>query len=264
MLLAVVQGVAEFLPISSSGHIVILAELLAEGDASQFDVSSLNIVLHLGTLASILVVYWRRVMRLLGEDRRLVGLLAAGTVPAVAIGLPLKKWAPEVVSEFVLESPLVAGFMLLATGGLLLWIHGKRDGKRGLSELTFADAVAIGFSQAAAILPGLSRSGSTITCGLARDLRPEAAATFSFLLAIPVIAGAGLLEIKDQWELLQSGQPNAIPAAHLCCGAATSFAVGLAALWWLLKWLESGRLAWFAGWCIPAGVLVIVWRLWAS
>ncbi len=257
LVLAIVQGVAEFLPISSSGHIVILAELLADGDASQLDVSSLNIVLHLGTLASILVVYFRRVLRLLGEDRRLIGMLIAGTIPAVAIGLPIKKLA----SETLLENALLAGAMLIVTGLLLLWIQRQRLGERTLEDLTYIDAACIGLSQAAAILPGLSRSGSTITCGLARGLKSDAAATFSFLLAIPVIAGAGVLELKDQWEKLQDPQSVVLPPATLALGAATSFVVGVFALWWLLRWLEGGKLGLFAAWCIPLGVIVIAWQL---
>ena len=256
LLLAAVQGVAEFLPISSSGHIVVLAALLAGGDVSSFDISSLNIVLHLGTLASIVVVYWRRVLRLLGEDRRLIGLLIAGTIPAVAIGLPIKKFA----SDQVLENPFLAGGMLVVTGAMLLWIQRRKWGSRPLDALTYADASVIGLSQAAAILPGLSRSGSTITAALSRGLAPQAAATFSFLLAIPVIAGAGVLELKDQWELRQSGAPPLVPTSYLAAGALTAFVVGVFALWWLLRWLESGKLSLFAWWCIPLGIIVMIWQ----
>ena len=254
LLLAVVQGATEFLPVSSSGHLVILANLLATGDAPVANVADLNIVLHLGTLASIVVYYARRLLHLLVEDRRTLVLLSIGTVPAVAVGLPVKKFA----SQAVLENPLLAGVMLLVTGAMLWWISGRRPGQRDYRQLGYGDALWIGLSQAAAILPGLSRSGATIAAGLERGLAPESAATFSFLLAVPVISGAGLLELLSLGG--QSPQ-SATPLPHLAAGAAVSFGVGLVSLWWLVRWLERGRLRRFALWCIPLGLLVIAWQL---
>ena len=115
----------------------------------------------------------------------------------------------------------------------------------------------IGIGQALAILPGLSRSGTTISVALFLGVKRQASAEFSFLLAIPAIAGAGLLEAKD---LLQAS-PTSTPLFHLVLGAILAFTVGTVALRWLLTWLQSGRLAWFAWWCIPVGVTVITWRL---
>lgn len=254
-ILSLVQGITEFLPVSSSGHLVIVAALTGVEN----EVADLNIVLHVGTLLSILVFYWKRLWRLLGEDRRLIGLLAVGTIPAVAFGIPIKKYG----SEVILENPLLAGCMLPMTGLLLLWAaRYKRDKPfQEYQQLSYGKTLLIGLSQAFAILPGISRSGSTISTGLRLGLSPASAATFSFLLAIPVIGGAGLLEMVS---LLRDKSPEGgtqTPLVYLAIGAAFSFAVGLVALNWLVKWLEKGRLQLFAWWCIPLGVAVIAWQL---
>lgn len=253
LVLAVVQGIAEFLPISSSGHVVIVAELLAPGDAKGFEVSDVNIVLHVGTLMSILVFYWRRVVRLVSEDRRTIGLLIAGTIPAVALGLPVKTFAVG-----LLENPLLAGVMLIVTGAVLVWVSRHQFGEGDYQSLSFSKAMWIGGSQAVAILPGLSRSGATISAGLGLGLSPRAAATFSFLLAIPVIAGAGILEAAS---LAMNHETPSTPLGYLILGAGVSFGVGLVSLWWLVRWLERGCLQWFAWWCIPVGMSVVVWQL---
>lgn len=253
LVLAAVQGIAEFLPISSSGHVVIIAELLSPGGAGHFDVSEVNIVLHVGTLLSILVFYWHRVARLIFEDRRTIGLLIVGTIPAVALGVPVK-----LLFTGLLESPLLSGGLLVVTGAILIWAsrHQYGDGDyRGLSHLR---ALLIGSSQAAALLPGLSRSGATISTALRLGLSPSAAATFSFLLAIPAIAGAGTWEVLS---MLKDQEAISTPVGDLLLGAFVSFAVGLVSLWWLVRWLERGRLQWFAAWCIPVGLGAIAWQL---
>ena len=161
LILAIVQGVAEFLPISSSGHVVITAELLSPGKAQSMDVGELNLVLHLGTLLSILVFYYRRILRLLGEDRRMIGLLIVGTIPGAVLGLLIKSYWKD-----ALENPLLAGTLLPVTGLMLLLAARWQTGEHEESELDYRRAVMIGAAQAAAILPGLARSGSTIVAGL--------------------------------------------------------------------------------------------------
>ncbi len=253
LVLAVIQGIAEFLPISSSGHVVIMAEALAPGGAKDFDVGDVNIVLHMGTLLSILVFYWRRVARLLLEDRRTVGLLIVGTIPAVLLGVPVK-----LLDTGLLESPLLAGALLIVTGAILIWVSRHQYGSGDYRDLSLLKAFLIGGAQAAALMPGLSRSGATISAGLGFGLSPNAAATFSFLLAIPAIAGAGSWEIVS---MVRDHETFSTPVGYLLAGAFVSFIVGLASLWWLVRWLERGRLQWFAAWCIPVGVIVIVWQL---
>lgn len=253
MVLAVVQGMTEFLPVSSSGHLVIVAALLSpEGSPEKLDVVDLNIVLHGGTLLSILVYYWHRIWRLIGQDRRLLALLAVGTIPAVLVGAPLKLF----VGESVLANPLLAGALLPVTGLILLAVK-RQGGTAQLEELSYAKSFLIGISQAIAILPGLSRSGATITTGARLGLTPAASATFSFLLAIPAIAGACALQ-----GLSSLGETQlSTPAWKLAVGAAISFVVGLICLAWLIHWIERGRLHYFTWWCVPVGVGVVIWQL---
>lgn len=253
MILAVVQGLTEFLPVSSSGHLVALSALIASGEPGELDVADVNVVLHVGTLFSIIVFYWYRVWRLLGEDRRVIRLLIIGTIPAVVLGLTIK-----VACEQVIENALLAGLLLPVTGLMLLWAGRRMDGEGEYAELTGRQAFVIGLSQSAAILPGLSRSGTTISAGLRLGLAPPAAATFSFLLAIPAIAGAGLLTTISM--ATKTGVTTAWP--HLLAGGCVSFVVGLFALRWLISWLERGRLRLFAWWCIPLGICVTVWQIW--
>jgi len=253
-ILSVVQGIAEFLPISSSGHLVVLSAVMHGGNTDALDVADVNVVLHVGTLLSILFFYWQRIWQLLGEDRRVVGLLIAASIPAVIVGFPIKKWG----SQAILSNPMLAGFMLIVTGLLLLWLSRRQEGTREYHRLTMSQALTIGAGQAFAILPGISRSGTTIAAGVGLGLTRHAAATFSFLMAIPVIGGAGLLELKD---MMDSGWQTTTSLPNLLLGMVLAFAVGLVALNWLLRCLQSGRIQWFAFWCIPLGVGVVIWRL---
>ena len=252
LVLAVIQGATEFLPVSSSGHLVIAAAFLSpDGSTEGLDLPDLNIVLHGGTLAAIVVYYWRRILRMLAEDRRILGLLIVGTLPAVLVGVPLKAFG-----ESLLASPLLAGALLPVTGILLLAARRLPLGHRTYQELTYREALTIGASQAMAIMPGLSRSGVTITAGIGTKLTPNAAATFSFLLAIPAIGGAGVLELLGRL----GGQGADIPLQHLAMGSAVSFLVGLLSLHWLIRWIERGKLHYFAWWCIPVGIGVVIWQ----
>jgi undecaprenyl-diphosphatase len=252
ILLSIVQGIGEFLPISSSGHVVVLANLFNQFGRPLPDIVTVNIALHLGTLLSILVVYWRRILGLLGQDRRVIGLLLAGTMPAAIFGVYLKMHLKD-----SLDSALVAGCMFPLTGLLLLWTTRRQPGELTCRELTYGRALVIGVFQALAIFPGISRSGSTIIAGLGTGLKREEAATFSFLLAIPAILGAGLLESLD---LMHSTTPLE-PFGLLGLGLAISAAIGILSLWWLLRWLEQGRLHLFAWWVLLLGPAVVAWQL---
>jgi undecaprenyl-diphosphatase len=259
VVLAIVQGVTEFLPVSSSGHLVIVAALMADGNVDKFDVGDLNICLHGGTLISIIVFYWHRLWKLLSADRGLLVPLGIATVPAVVIGLGMKLTG----ADAVLSSPLLAGCLLPVTGLILIWASRHAGGHDECGSLSHKNAALIGCSQALAILPGLSRSGTTISTGLRLGLAPTAAATFSFLMAIPVIGGACLLEIvslaKD--ASFSSSVGETTPPIHLGIGAAVAYTVGLVSLWLLVKWLERGRFQYFAYWCMPVGIAVVIWQL---
>ena len=254
LILAVVQGIGEFLPISSSGHIVVGQGLFKYFERPMTENLRVNIVLHLGTLLAILVFYWRRIWMLLGRDRRVIGLLIVGSVPAAIAGLILKKYIEGMPQD---PLTLTAGLMFPLTGLMLLWTARRETGQMACRDLGYGSALLIGAFQAFAILPGISRSGATIVAGLAMRLRRDEAATFSFLLAIPAIGGAGLLEIIEMFKI----GPGTTSLEVLAVGAIVSFAVGLLSLRWLLRWLEQGHLHYFAWWVIPLGVAVIVWQL---
>lgn len=254
VVLAVVQGVTEFLPISSDGHLVVITPLLFGGRTTPPEMLELSIVLHLGTLASILVYFRRRIAMLLGEDRRTIGLLIMGTLPAVVAGLAAKIWL-----EDLLESPLAAGLMFPVTGVVVLYISRRKPGSGEYKNLRWRDAFWIGVCQASAILPGLSRSGTTIAAGVSSGLSRSAATTYSFLLAIPAIAGAGVLEAVALFG--RESRPITTPPLYLAIGAVISFGVGIVALWSLQRLLERSQLAWFGWYCIALGVVVTVWQL---
>jgi undecaprenyl-diphosphatase len=256
LVLAVVQGVTEFLPISSDGHLAVIKPLLF-GSGTPPSSLDLTIALHLGTLGSILVFYHRRILRLLTEDRRVVPLLVIGTIPAVALVLVAKKLLDQQL-EAVLESPLLAGFMLPVSGAALLWSLRQPPGSMEYRDLPWWKSLLIGIAQAAAILPGLSRSGSTIAAGLGLGMSRRAAASYSFLLAIPALAGAGAYE---GLSLLKDREPLSAPASYLAIGAGVSFAVGLLALRLLNALLERGQLHWFGWYCIVLGAIVVAWQL---
>ena len=248
LILAIVQGVAEFLPISSSGHLVILGDWF--GDLA--DEPTLEIILHAGTLGSIVVVYYRRIWELLTRDRRVIGLVLAASIPTGIVGLVIKSQFNELT-----RSPMLASAMLLITGIGLLVLRTYRGGETGYHRLPYLAAVVVGCFQSFAILPGISRSGSTILGGRMMGLKNEDAVTFSFLIAIPAIAGATLLAMKD---LIDPNYNAEIPALTLAIGAAVSFLVGIVSLRLLIRFNRTERLHWFAAWCLPFGAASLLWQ----
>jgi undecaprenyl-diphosphatase len=258
ILLAIVQGLTEFLPVSSSGHLVVVNALIESlGGKPVKDLVEVEIVLHLGTLAAVLVYYRGEIARLFTSDRRVIGLLIIGTIPAAVIGIFIKKGLPEETTAFILQSPLVAGICFPLTGALLWWTAKHSQGEAEYTDLTWGATIKIGLLQAVALLPGISRSGATIVAGLGTGLRRESAATFAFLLAIPAIAGGGLLELLDALEAGGTGTP----LGTLAIGFALSFVVGLGTLTLLIRWVRQGRLAMFAYYLVPLGAAVIAWQL---
>jgi len=193
-----IQGLTEFLPVSSSGHLVLIPALF---DRPGPDLAT-NAMLHLGTLAAVLVYYRSDIARMAKFDkpaRRLVTLLLIGTVPAVILGLLFEDKVEELISE-----PKKVAFMLIVTGVILLATTLLRLGDKQMTDVQPRDSVLIGLAQAMALIPGISRSGMTISAGLARGLERTEAARFAFLLGIPVIAGAGLLQMVEAFRL---GEP---------------------------------------------------------
>lgn len=263
--LAVIQGVTEFLPISSDGHLLVAAAFMSpDGTVKGMELNDLTIVLHIGTLLSILVFYRKKIWELITSDRRTIWLIVLGTIPAVLVGLPLKLFGKKNVlpnwtlNDLVLENITLSGLMLVATGLLLVWASRKLPGPRQYQQLSLWQTLVIGIAQAAAILPGLSRSGMTISTALRQEMAPKSAATFSFLLAIPAIGGAGFLEVL---MMLLKKEATVTPISQLVAGALISFVVGIGSLAILVRVLERGRLQWFAAWCVPLGIAVIVWQV---
>jgi undecaprenyl-diphosphatase len=257
LLLAVIQGITEFLPVSSSGHLVVIQELFRQlgHPIPEKETLLLDVALHFGTVFSILIFFRRRIWDMLARDWRLIGLIVVASVPAGVAGVTLKKHF-----EAMFENPLGVGCFFFITGGLLLWgdwYSKRRQGETTCSELSCGRALWIGLFQAFAILPGVSRSGSTITAGLTAGMRRDEAATFSMLLAIPAIAGAGLLEGLKRFH----SAPDPIFMLMLAVGVVVSFVVGLAAIWVLLRVLNQGHLKWFAWWVIGLGTVVVLWQL---
>ncbi|MEK6247959.1 MAG: undecaprenyl-diphosphate phosphatase [Planctomycetales bacterium] len=253
VILGIIQGITEFLPISSSGHLIVAQKLFETfNKIDRPNILEINILLHAGTLVVVLIYYRLQIVKLFTSDRRAFRLLLVGSIPAALAGPPVMFFA-----EKILTSPMITGCMFLVTGLLLIWSARGPAGDVDYVDMKYFDALLIGIFQLAAVLPGLSRCGSTIAAGLLVGLRREAAATFSFLLAIPVIGGVTLIQIL---KLLKNG-PSGISVSLLGLGAAVAFVVGLFALWMMVKIVERGRLAWFALWLLPAGIGVIVWQM---
>ncbi len=268
LILAVVQGIAEFLPVSSSGHLVVLDKLyqrLFSGNEIGQENVVLTVTLHIGTLAAILVVYRNDLWGIWRRPKLCLAIILA-TIPAAVLGMVFKKQV-----EATFEMPLVVACGWVVTAGLL-W-YGQRLGResRSLEELTFADAIIVGCFQAvSALFRGVSRSGSTISGGLFAGLRRDAAASFSFLIAIPVTAGAALVKAAPLIKLLVKGPgSNGETAASLlggysplvlAIGAATSFVVGLASLRWLLRIITQRGLNWFVYYCLAVAALTFAWQ----
>jgi undecaprenyl-diphosphatase len=225
IVLGVLQGLGEFLPISSSGHLIVVPWLLGWPDSGlAFDVA-----LHLGTLAAVAFAFWREWVRLIGAglrgvvsgrpfadaDSRLLLYLALATVPGALAGLALDEWA-----ETVFRSPeLVA--LSMALMGLVLWAADRRASRAGTEEgVSLRDALLIGMAQALAIVPGTSRSGATISMALFLGHRREAAARFSFMLALPITLGAAVVKVPD---LFESGAPTGPVLAGMLAAAVSGF-----------------------------------------
>lgn len=256
--LAIVQGLTEFLPVSSSGHLVVANALLTQlGYPPTEDLVEVNIVLHLGTLLAVLVYYRREIIRMLTRDRQVAAYVIAGTVPAAIAGVFLKKGLDDHVTAGVLENVLVAGCMFPVTAALLVFAMRRQPGEGEYTQLGFRKSIMIGIAQAFALLPGISRSGSTIAAGIACGLKREEAATFAFLLAIPAIAGAGVLEGLDAWDAGTS-----TPMGVLAVGFVLSFLVGWASLVLLIRFVRQGTLSVFAWYLVPLGIAVVAWQLW--
>lgn len=248
IVLGIVQGISEFLPISSDGHLVIAEHLLGRAFGERLaEGKDLVVMLHLGTLAAIVAVYLRELWAL-RTDMRLCLLMVMATIPAAVVGLTLEDWFDQ-----VFKSSLAAGFGFLITAVLLITGHVLERGEHTEKTLPWPAMLLIGCFQALALLPGVSRSGSTIVGGLLTGMDRVSATRFSFLLAVPVTAGAIALTIK---HLLEGGHPP-LPFGPMLVGIVVSFVVGWLVLKGMIRLVQQRKLPWFAAYCAVAGVLTI-------
>ena len=251
VILGLVQGLTEFLPVSSTAHLILVTSAL-QLDPDKFGLS-FDVALHLGTAFAVLLYFvgtWVDLVRDVFARRwRLPLLVAVGTLPAAIAGVLFE----SVVSD-ALRSPIWIVIGLIAGSAVFLTAERVATQRRAIAELGVGDAIFMGAAQAVALLPGISRSGITISAGLFRDLRREEATRFSFLLATPVILGAGvktLLDARKAAELFSAPDVLAV-------GFIVSFASGLAAVAFLVRFLRTHSLTWFVAYRLVLAAIVLI------
>ena len=266
VVLALVQAATEFLPISSTAHLIVVPWLFGWRDQGLlFDVA-----LHLGTLAAVLLYFaktWIRLLSLaagrkvmparpdeldgdLEDNPRLFAYLVAATFPAGIAGLLLEDYV-----KTTLRSPLVVAGMLIAFGLVIWWAERVSRRERNLGSVSLGDALAIGFAQALALIPGTSRSGITISVGLFRGLERTAAARFSFLLSSPIILGASM---KAGWEVWQQGGLGGEWQVPFLLGIVVSAVAGYAVIGYFLQYLQRSTMLPFVYYRVIFGIMIVV------
>ncbi len=257
VVLGIIQGLTEFVPVSSSGHLVLIPRLLSwPGPSLAYDT-----VLHLGTLLALVISFWSDWLSLASawiqsvlrrrvdtNEARLAWFLILATVPAAVMGM---LWEDEF--EALFDSPIYVAIFLLITGTWLMVADRLGRKSRRLADLSWWQALVVGVAQGLAIAPGISRSGATIGAGLVVQQERESAARFSFLLSAPIILGAGVLQVKDMIE----APASAMSLPVLLLGFVTAFVAGYACIRFLLAYLRQHSLTVFAVYCWAAGLLAL-------
>lgn len=247
LVLGIVQGLGEFLPISSSAHLVLIPWLFGwEDPGLTFDVA-----LHMGTLLAVVLYFWKDWLKLIkaalqrraSDEKRIFWYLVVATIPGGLFGLALEKKA-----ETTFRSPLLIGVMMIVMG-ILLYLADRKRQIRKIDTMTLADAIWVGLSQALAIIPGVSRSGSTMTTARFLDIKREDAARFSFLMSMPIILGAGVLKLRHL-TMASINLPFSV-------GVISSFVVGILSISFLLQYLKTSNFGLFVGYRFLIGVIVI-------
>jgi undecaprenyl-diphosphatase len=266
IVLGIIQGLTEFLPISSSGHLLAVPALLGWTDPF-IESLAFSVMLHLGTLVALLVYFrwdWIRLVpagiaairdRSFNDDpdRRLAWLLAVTTIPAGIAGLVLN----DPIETAFREVRLVA--LTMVAGATILWLAERWGSRRlGIGDISFRMAVAIGIAQALALVPGISRSGISISAGMLAGLRREPAARFSFLMATPITALAGAWEVR---KLIAGEAGVALAAGPLVAGMVAAWLSGMLAIAVLLRFLRSNPTTIFVAYRVVFAGLIVVWWL---
>ena len=260
-LLGVIQGLTEFLPVSSSAHLI-LARFFFGWEAPEFGLA-FDVALHVGTLAAIVAFFWQDIQAMIvalpsalspsaGLSGRLIRLIAVGTIPAIVVGLLFNDYI-----ESQLRTPAVAAAALAVGAVVMLVAERAGRGTRDEASLTVTDALLIGAAQACALIPGVSRSGSTIAVGMLLGVKRAPAARFTFLLAIPaIVAAAG----KESLELRHT-HPDAALLTLFAVGALVSAIVGYLTIKYFLRFLAVHRLDGFAYYRLALAALTMVWLM---
>ena len=266
LVLGVIQGLTEFLPISSSGHLIAVPAILGWTDPF-IDSLTFSVMLHMGTLVALIVYFWQDWVRLIpaglaalrdrslagDPDRRLAWLIAVTTIPAMIVGVLFN----DFIETHVREPGVVA--VLLVVGAAILWLADRWGGMtRRIGDLSFAGAFGIGAAQALALFPGVSRSGISIAAARLLGLDRPAAARFSFLMAMPIIAGAGAWETL---KVLRGTETVAVEAVPLLVGMVAALVSGLLAIRFLLGYLADHSLDLFVWYRLLAAGAILVWFL---
>lgn len=257
VLLAIIQGITEFLPVSSSGHLAVLSELFG---MNKDEGLTFSIVLHAGSLIAIIIFYFKTLIGLLKkENRRIIGQIIIGTLPAAVGGILLKKSG---YAEMLFGDMFSVGLSFLITASLLR-LTGKPkltgNAVMPLEKISWKQSLGIGFSQMVAILPGISRSGTTIAVGIFSGLQFEAAATFSFLLALPAIGGAALLEVISLCR--EGASTGSLSYFQLGAGFLISAIVSFCALTLLIMIVKKRKISLFSWYMFAVGLAVIGWQM---
>lgn len=259
IVLSIVQGLTEFLPVSSSGHLRIVSELFWGQDAG----ASFTAVIQLGTELAVVVFFAKMIWQILtgwfkgwvdkesrGQDWKMGWFVIVGSIPIGILGLLGKDLIRDVLRNLWITASMLILFSLV-------FIVAERVGKknRGFDDLTMKDAIVMGLCQCLALIPGVSRSGGTISGGLFLGLDREVATRFSFLLAIPAVLASGLFSLPDAFDPA-AGQ--AASGMQLLVGTSIAFVVGYASIAWLLKFVSNHSFEWFAAYRIPVGIFVMI------
>jgi undecaprenyl-diphosphatase len=253
--LAILQGVTEFLPVSSSGHLMLGERLLG----MEHDAVLVAVVLHAGTLVAVLMVYWRDLLDLFRpEQRRLLLQVMAATVMVGVVGLTLE--VLDVENLIFNRTLLIPGIGFLVTAALLRFGLSRQAQQVPLDRIPWSVALRIGLFQVLAVLPGISRSGATISTGLRNRMRRDDAAAFSFLLMVPAVLGVA--GVKLLTVIFSEPGTHVVPIPALAVGFVVSAVIGFAAINTLLKSVRRGDFRAYSWYCLALGIITIGVELW--
>lgn len=261
IIIAIVEGLTEFLPVSSTGHMIITQKLLGVGEGDPF-VHAFTFIIQFGAILSVVCLYWKRFFQMrnqqeVREKLRLYGLLIVGVLPAVVIGLLAKKSG---LLSLLLDSVHVVAIMLVVGGIFMLFCDRLFDKGCEQNEVTWQRALKIGFFQCISVIPGVSRSMATIVGGMQQKLTRKSAAEFSFFLAVPTMAGATLLDLLEMF-----GQDTTWATSHnitmLLVGCVVAFIVAILAMKWFVAFLTKYGFKAFGWYRIVVGAIILAMLL---